>query len=271
MTSKVPYLHELLAVLRTQQSECDKLHTHCEQTVRNKHHLFTGATRTLTMFGQSEDNTQELRTLEDKEKVHQVPGQSVMQQLLWAAMNRANLLNVTIASDRANTKAAADVVVDGQVILENVPSQALVGLEGQLKRVRDLVDVAPTLDPAKTWHRREDVAQRDLWQTAPIVKVKTQKTTDHRVVVPATDRHPAQVIACEDVRNVGRYEETEFSTMMSIQDKVRILARIDKLIRAVVSARMRANTQEAPASIEGDLLMEFIFGERYDRSQIDVK
>lgn len=61
------------------------------------------------------------------------------------------LFDVTATKDWTNCRAKADVVVDGKVLLEQVPATYLLFLEKQLVDIHTFVKKLPVLDAAETW------------------------------------------------------------------------------------------------------------------------
>src|SRR5207244_5906856 len=92
--------------------------------------------------------------------------------------------------DAANTGARADVKIGKTVLLANVPVTTLISLEKWLTDVRTVIAHAPTLDPSENWHLNDATG---LYETDPAEVVRTKKINKHSVVVPASDKFPAQV------------------------------------------------------------------------------
>ena len=61
------------------------------------------------------------------------------------------LFDATAAKDWTNCQAKADVVVDGQTLLEQVPATYLLFLEKQLVDLHTFVKKLPVLDASETW------------------------------------------------------------------------------------------------------------------------
>lgn len=77
---------------------------------------------------------------------------------------------------------------------------------------------------------------------------------------PGTDVHPPQVKeTTEDVR-VGTYTIRKFSTAFQAKEKAEMVARVEKLQKAVVFAREKANeTPIEKAEGVGKALYDFVF------------
>src|SRR5437868_6044500 len=78
----------------------------------------------------------------------QIKAQEIIRQ---TAEVLTKLFDVTATKDWANTRARADVVVDGVTLLGQVPATYLLFLEKQLVDLQTFVKKLPTLDAAETW------------------------------------------------------------------------------------------------------------------------
>lgn len=167
------------------------------------------------------------------------------------------LFDVTAQKDFANCTAKANVTVDGTVILTAVPVPYLLFLEKQLTDVHTLVAKLPVLDSAESWTADPNSG---LSRTEPTLSVRTKKVQKALVLYPATDKHPAQ---CKDITEdvtVGNWEQTKFSGAMAAPARANLLARVEKLQRAVKFAREEANGADAPAQDVGSKVFGYIFG-----------
>lgn len=166
------------------------------------------------------------------------------------------LFDLTATKDLANTRARADVVVNGEVLLEQVPATFLLFLEKQLTDLRTFVGAIPVLDPAEDWTL--DPAT-DLWRTESTQTTRTKKVQRPIVLYPATEEHPAQTqLISEDVV-VGVWNTVKTSGALPEPRKAQLLERIETLSRAVKQARETANAVEAPEQQVGGKLFEFLF------------
>lgn len=168
----------------------------------------------------------------------QVNAEDVLEKL---STTLTNLFDVTLTKEVANTKATADVVVDGKTVLKSAPVTYLLFLEKQLINLRTFVAKLPVLDPSESWSKDSNTG---AWQTEPSQTVKTKKVPKNWVKAEATDRHPAQVeIFHEDVIQ-GTWTTVKFSGALP-QTRVDVLTdRVDALIKAVKFAREEANNTE---------------------------
>ncbi|AQZ69963.1 unnamed protein product [[Actinomadura] parvosata subsp. kistnae] len=168
----------------------------------------------------------------------------------------ARLFDVTATKDWANCEARADVVVDGTVLLEQVPVTYLLFLEKQLTDVYTLVSKLPTLDPAETWSRDEAT---DTWRTDPVKTTRTKKVPRNHVLAEATDKHPAQVQVYNEDIVVGYWTKVNFSGALPQRRVNELLARVQKLQDAVKYAREEANGTEVVDKKVGERVFAYLF------------
>src|SRR5262249_15399276 len=109
------------------------------------------------------------------------------------------LYDLEATKDAADADAVADVVVNGQVIIENVQINHLLWLEKQFQNLVTVFKAIPVISAAEQW--QEAVGLSDgYYQTATETQPITKKVTDFKIVVPAAanGNHPA------DVREVSK-------------------------------------------------------------------
>lgn len=166
------------------------------------------------------------------------------------------LFDVVATKDWANCKAKANVVVDGQVLLSEVPATYLLFLEKQLVDIHTFIKKLPVLDPSETWTFDPSA---DCWATEPVSTVKTKKIPRNHVKAEATDKHPAQVeVYYEDVV-VGNWRTVKFSGALPAQRVNELLARVERLQEAVKFAREEANDLGVDEQKVGDKIFRYLF------------
>ena len=243
-------LHELLAV----ESELETRHKNAISVAKerfSKPSLFIGANKSLKLFEDTDMETPcENQHLEFT--VNQVVNQ--------ALSHTENYLNAVYQKEASNQNATADIEVDGKIICENLPATFLLGLETKLKLVRELFQNIPILQQGIEWEKDEQVGEDIYKTTHPEKKYKTRRTFRHKVLYEATKEHPAQIEKWEESENIGIYTTELISGMLSVADKTNYLDRIDKLIQAVKSARMRANQVEVVKNKVAYKLINYILG-----------
>lgn len=168
-----------------------------------------------------------------------------------------DLLDVTATKEWSNTEARADVTVGDVVVLKDVPVTYLLFLEKKLVDLHTFVSTVPVLDPSETWEYDKNAA---CFRSATVETVRSKKLPKVLTKAPATDKHPAQVeVFMEDVA-VGTWKTQKFSGAMPAQKVADILARIEKLQRAVKFAREDANSREVTQQKVGEKVLNFLFG-----------
>lgn len=194
----------------------------------------------------------------------QLPGEGVKvqqraEQLLDnAASALTRLFDITATKDLTNTVAKADVVIDGTVLLEQVPVATLLFLEKQLTDFKTVVSKLPVLDPSESWAFNSSV---DAWTNTPAQTVRTKKVPKTAVVVPATDKHPAQVQVWQEDLPVGDWTTVKFSGAVPQARVTELLSRIENLRQAVKYAREHANGVEVLDKKIGEAVFEYILGD----------
>lgn len=167
------------------------------------------------------------------------------------------LFDVTATKDWANTQAKADVVVDGEVLLSQVPATYLIFLEKQLVDLHTFVRKLPILDSSETWIFDTSA---DSWATEAVQTTRTKKIPRNHVKAEATEHHPAQVeVYYEDVI-VGYWRTVKFSGAMPATRIKELVDRVEKLQQAVKFAREEANNLEIQEQKVGEKVFKYLFG-----------
>lgn len=197
----------------------------------------------------------------DEEDTEQLPDESFkVQATVQDALNTVQrrltrLWDLAGAKENTNIDASADVIVDGMVLLENVPVTYLLFLERELGNLRDLIRQLPLLDPAVDWEPQGD----GVYATEPFETTRGKKVPKSYVAYEATATHPAQVqIFTEDVV-AGYWTNRRFSGALPKVRQRQILDRIDELSRAVRFAREAANKTEVIDRNLGRTALEYVF------------
>lgn len=155
-----------------------------------------------------------------------------------------------------NQGATADVVVDGTTVLKAAPATYLIYLEKQLTDVRTFVDKMPTLDESEDW---EKDANSNVFKTATTSTHRTKKVQKPIVLFPATPEHPAQTqLVTEDII-AGYWDTIKLSGALPVPRKQAVLGRIDKLLKAVKTAREAANEAAVETKDVGSAIFGFLF------------
>lgn len=156
--------------------------------------------------------------------------------------------------DEGNTRARADVVVNGVTILKDVPATFLLFLEKQLHDWRTAITKLPTLATDQLW----TFDATGLHRTEPIKSVSTRKTLRNHVLARATDKHPEQVKTYEEDVPVGDWTTVRLSGALTVPQQRELVERLDDLADAVKTAREQANLVEVDEVKAGDRLFGYL-------------
>jgi hypothetical protein len=183
----------------------------------------------------------------------QVRAEDILRQM---AATLTRLFDVTATKDATNAVAKANVTVDGEALLTDVPVTYLLFLEKQLTDLHTFVKKLPVLDAAESWTFNDSA---DCWSTEPVRTIRTKKVPRNHVKAEATDKHPAQVeVYYEDVP-VGYWTTVKFSGALPAKRVSELLERVEKLQHAVKFAREEANTTEAVDRRVGERVFGYLF------------
>jgi hypothetical protein len=180
---------------------------------------------------------------------------TVKQELDRMATEYGSWIDVAVQKEISNGKTSADVVVNGKVILPNLPAPALLNLESKLASLREIYQAIPTLDPTEHW---EYDTSQGCWVAQAHQTQRTKKVPRVMVKYEATKEHPAQTeMYTEDVPQ-GMWTTIKRSGAMSLTEKRELLTRLDTLIIAVKTARQRANDADAVLERYSGSIFQFI-------------
>lgn len=158
--------------------------------------------------------------------------------LAKAATRWTELWDVTSQKDYSNTRASADVVVEGQTIVAAAPVSFLLFLEKQLNDVHTFVSKLPVLDEAEDWTKDVNAG---IYKSGEVKTHRTKKMQRALVKYDATPQHPAQTeMIVEDVL-AGYWHQIKHSGALPKPQKETLLVRVNALIDAVKRAREEAN------------------------------
>jgi hypothetical protein len=188
--------------------------------------------------------------------------QRVAEDILRKASKlRTEALDIEATQEYGNLQARADVVIDGRVILQDMPATLLIHLEKELSDLRAFVAEMPTLDEAKSWAKD---ANSSLYRSDTAVTHKTKKVSrpivKYDAVIKDGQALPAQTeMITEDVV-IGHWHTTYLSGGLPVPRKEELLERIDRLRDAVKRARARANDTEVTRREIGGAVFSFLLG-----------
>jgi len=245
-------LHELLAVEGDLQGQFRSIVSETTQTFTKRTEHFRGHTKTLKM--KDEERAFEEAAAEEYKQLES----TVDEKLDYSKEAVIRYFDAFLQKECTNQEASADLEVDGKVLMKGVPATALLGFESKLKEVRQYYQAIPTLPPGTTWI--VDPTERPGIYKAehPEVREKTEKDIEHKVVVKATEQHPAQVAERSITKTVGIFTTEKWCGMHTPGQKSELLGRLDNLIQACKTARQRANSAEVVIRTIGKEMFDYI-------------
>lgn len=249
-------LHELLAVEQERKGLADRQRTATVEHFRSNPGHFMGIRRTFRPFAvdEAQGDTGEERLEAETRLV-----KTVSEELSGLLQVWAKAMDLGFVIDEANTQARADVRINGEVLLEQVPATYLLQLEKRLREVRAVFAAVPTFDPVRLWTPDPGADKEHVLRAEPVVTVRKQRTRQYNVMVEATKEHPAQVDVVETDQPVGEIRAYEWTGMVSPRQKTALVEQVDTLIAAVKQARSRANGVEVdPSQRVAGKLVEFL-------------
>lgn len=252
----MPKVHELIAAQKTIKTAAEEMQ---KDTVDkfSKGEAFKGFTKALEMIEDTPSNALlQNQSREDKPVVT-----TVGETLGYAIPFIAKLENLQIQQDDANTKAFADIEIDGLVVLARVPINTLIKWEERLVSQRQIFLHMPTLDATKYWEPDAEMG-RNRWRW----KNSEHTTKTEKIMVPielskATDKHPAQVKESTKESIVGEFITVKRSGELTAVQKADTITRFDKLMIAIKQARQRANDVNVDLNVTAEPIYKYLLGD----------
>lgn len=254
MEKKNPKLHEFIAVEPSLKATAEKIEAETVVTFTKKEPHFDGQSRHYIPAS----DTEEQLGSEDKPVVETVFG-----KLDWTFSKKIDAMSVTFAKEIANTVAKADIEINGE-IFANLPATVLLNCENSLLRVRKVLEAIPTLDPSDIWTKSTNAGEEEIFVTETRKTDRTKKIEDWVIIVPSTDKHPAQTQKVAKDVIAGKWETFKKSGRISVTEKAKMLERLDNTVRELKKARERANlaevTEQETATKFAKTIFKFILG-----------
>jgi len=241
-------LHQLLAIETDLKNKAKIIAEETISTFHTKSDHFDGVQK---VFVKSLDDAQDIPP-ERKEIVT-----TVAKKIDYAKSDIIKSIDAMVSKEETNNsgEATAELEFDGKV--HTLSATSLLALTNQLVLIRAVYKSIPTLDPTKKWNK-DDKAGKDIYETEPEVKFRTEKKQKPIVLYPATEKHPAQTqLAYEDVQ-VGKYETTYSSGRITPGQKADLINRVEELIVKVKKARAKANQVEIKNTKIGKDIFDYI-------------
>jgi hypothetical protein len=217
--------------------------------------LFNGLDKTYTPFSETDDEARTgVKRLPPEGNRVQLRAETLLADFLGELGTAVNLAH---AKDAANCEAKADVRVDGQLLLSDVPATHLLHMEKVLADLGTFIAALPVQDPTEEWLPHTDGLRR----TAETFTVRNGVKKVPLVLHPPTDKHAAQVAVIEDTIPEGRWTTVKYTAALTPDRKRELEHRVGTLRDAFKVAREEANRMEVPngrldeaAAITGYLL-----------------
>lgn len=249
MASKKPKLNQIIAVVQGKKSTGEKLLTEIYQHGL-KNTSLVGFNRVYSPL------------MEDGEKFpneSQRLQSSVAESLRVLLPELTDYYDVVATQEQGNTRAAANIEVDNNVVLQNVPIGTLLFLEKRLEDLHTFVSNLPVLPSDKDWVFDKN---RNAYVSYGHQTVKTQKVQEVIVRYEATKEHPAQTELVSVDRRIGNWNTTHISGAIPAQEREQYISKVRSLQVAVKKAREEANSIEVEQVSIGKNILDFIFGNR---------
>lgn len=236
MGKKTTELHELLAVETGLGTTANRIQKEVTKTLDTKKSIFEGMSKSHKIY--AEEDQHKVQATEYKEVQDTVDN-----QLSFLGDNLVSYWDAILQKDETNQRAVADVIVNGVVLAQNIPSTTLLSMEKKLDSLLAVYNAIPTLDAAKAWEEAPEQAKRGVYRTKH-AEERQQSITEKewKEISPATDKHMAQLKEVENTTVVGKFTIINFSAAITSYEKAEKLKRLTTLIRAVKKARQRANS-----------------------------
>lgn len=244
----MPKLNQINAMVTGRKGEVERAVTEIYKILQ-KEQLFNGRSRQYRPY----DEEQGEKLPPESQKVQQEAKKLVEQ----AVAKWTDLWDLTLTQDAGNQQAKADVLIDGQIVLKDVPVTNLLFLEKQVNDVETFVGKLPTPDPAEDWNYDPAIG---LLRSKPAQSIRTKKEPTRFEKAPPTKEHPAQVELLFIDTPVGVWTMIQYSGCILVDEKNAILARIKKLKDAIRVARERANLLDIEPRRASEPLFRYIFG-----------
>lgn len=168
----------------------------------------------------------------------------------------SSTFDALLTQETGNTFAKANVTVDGQDILKDVPVSYLLFLEKKLTDLSTFISKIPVLDPADEWSYDPNSG---VYVTKDVSTNRTKKTPRVLIKFEATKEHPAQTEVYHEDVVVGQFKTKKFSGCLPADEKKRMVDKVKKLEQAVKFAREEANSLVVNQEKCGEAIYNYLF------------
>lgn len=168
----------------------------------------------------------------------------------------ATYIDECLTLNTGNAVVKVDLIVDGKVMISQVPPTFLMELKKLLVGVHTMVADLPTQDPGTTWNWN---ANAGVYQSDSTFTVRTKKTKQVLLKAAATDKHPAQAEVYEDDIPVGDWLKVDYTGAIPLPTRNALVARVEAVQKAVDDALSECNAQKVDSCAGGGSLVEYLF------------
>lgn len=164
-------------------------------------------------------------------------------------------VNIAATRDVGNCNAKADLVVDGEVVVADLPATHLLFLEKELQHILTYCQNLPVLADTEKWQWDKS---GDCYKTAPVDTHKTKKVEKPLVLIEPTEHHPGQAKSVIEDEIVGWWTTTKMSGAVPRTKKRALVKRAEELLKAAKSAREEANSTQVERKEVGDKIFDYL-------------
>lgn len=239
-------LHEVLAVVQGKTSRAMRELTDLHRRTQVEG-LTVGRVRTY------EPRDDEGDRLPDESQHVQLVVEDVFRLV---ARTQTPAFDVVATRDAGNMAATADVVVDGEIVLVDMPAVTLIYLEKRLADLHTFVSKLPVLPAAQRWNYDNF---QGVHVSEPVTTVSKRRVPTAFVRFKGDEHHQPQVDRIEVEETVGHWTTVLLSGALPPTRKAELLERVTKLIEAVKVARTRANEVDVEQVRIGQAVFDYLF------------
>lgn len=230
-------MHALLASEDDLRKQVTEILNETETVFSKRVDLLTGRTRGYTPFDEGD---------------HDIPSDDVTKPIVTNALNRLNYtfdmavpeMDLQFTKESANTRAVADLIIEGNVVLKAVPVVALMALESRFRRILNILKMCPTLPTTVEWVPDEERGPGFYKSKEATKTTRSIKRRETVILHPATDKHPANVIREENLIPVGTFSDMFYDGRLTSHQQQVLLSRTENIIRGIREAIRVANDIE---------------------------
>lgn len=241
-------LHGVIAVLPSLKGTANQALTSVRTTFKNRQHQFGGHSKTYKPI---EDSGQ-------KEQPEEVPmTMTVGEELAHFKEQFTPFLDASYQVDITNTRAKADVILDG-LELKDIPATFLLQFEKHITAMRQALGEVPVLDQKFNWTPDETLG-KGVFRSREEITYKSKKQLQSKVLFEGDEHHPPEIEKWQEDVRIGEYTTQRFSGMITVQQKIALFRKLDKLQQAVKKARSQANKEEHSTDTVADQIFKYMF------------